>query len=211
MKSLLFVISLLLSSNVFAKSKDEQRIWLGIFAKKNLATHYDFWAEAQLRHDETNQTMNQTLNRFGILKSLDENHEIGFLFAYVQAGLIKEYRPTIQYVYKTKWNLNSFTVRNRLEARDIENEEADSIRFRSLLRYAHILNDKYEFVLWDEPFVNLTHETWSGDRFVERNRAFVGLRRNFNKANIEVGYMNQYIPRKAQNVSEHVLVLYLFL
>jgi hypothetical protein len=53
-------------SEVFAFTKEEQRTWLGIFARKEITSELDFWAETQLRHDETHQTMNQTLNRFGV-------------------------------------------------------------------------------------------------------------------------------------------------
>src|SRR5687768_6147989 len=90
----------LLPFEVFAESRTEQRVWFGLFGRKTIATNYDLWAEVQLRHDETHQTMNQTLNRFGVLKTLSKEHEIGFLFAYVQTGLTKEYRPTLQYFFK---------------------------------------------------------------------------------------------------------------
>ena len=198
-------------SEVFAFTKEEQRTWLGIFARKKITSELDFWAETQLRHDETHQTMNQTLNRFGILKNIDDHHEIGFLFAYVQSATLREYRPTLQYAYKNKWENDSFSIRNRLEGRDIEDNDANSLRFRSQLRWAHTLNSDYDLVVWDEPFVNLTHETWTGNRFVERNRAFLGTRIKFENISFEVGYMNQYIPRATQSVSEHILTLYTFI
>ena len=68
-------------SQTYADSRAEQRTWLGLFMRKKITTEYDLWAETQLRHDESNQTMNQTLNRFGVLKNLNEHHEVGFLFA----------------------------------------------------------------------------------------------------------------------------------
>jgi hypothetical protein len=209
MKFILVLILTLLTLPSMAETKEEQRVWFGMFGRKEVAPNYDLWAEFQLRHDETNQTMAQTLNRFGVLRKINEQHEFGFLFAYVQTGLVKEYRPTLQYAYKNKIDINSFSIRNRLEGRDLENTDADSLRFRSLLRFSRPLNPKYELVIWDEPFLNLTRETWSGDRLFERNRAFAGLRINFEKINFEVGYMNQYIPRETQDLSEHILTLYL--
>jgi hypothetical protein len=210
MKFILLFFLILLAVNSFAETKDEQRVWLGIFGRKELSSNYDLWAETQLRHDETNQTMAQILNRFGVLRNMNEHHEFGLLFAYVQSGLTKEYRPTLQYVYKNKLDINSFSIRNRLEGRDIENEDANSLRFRSLFRFSRPLNTQYDLVLWEEPFLNLTRENWSGDRFFERNRVFAGVRINFEKVNFEVGYMNQYVPRENQNISEHILTLYLF-
>lgn len=203
-------------AHAFAVERAEQRVWLGLFAKKKITEHYDLWAETQLRHDETHQTMNQTLNRFGLLRNLDEHHEVGLLFAFVQTGLMKEYRPAIQYLYKNNGPLNSFSVRNRLEARDIEDSktiagsDADSLRVRSQIRWAHTLNPKYDLVVWDEPFFTLTHEKWTGNRFIDRNRLFLGTRIKSENINFEVGYMNQYIPRNTVSMSEHTLVLYFF-
>jgi hypothetical protein len=208
----LFLCLLILSSTqeLFAQAKEENRIWLGLLGRKNINSHLDFWAEAQLRHNENDQTMTQTLNRFGVLKKLNENNEIGFLFAYVQTGTTKEYRPTLQYVFKNIWQTNNISIRNRLEGRDIEDNKANSIRFRSQLRWARPINSLYDIVAWDEPFVNLTHERWTGDRFFERNRIFLGTRIKFEQISFEVGYMNQYTPRSTGNTSEHILTLYTF-
>lgn len=203
-------------AQAYGIERAEQRIWLGLFATKKITEHYVISAETQLRYDEAHQTMNQTLNRFGLLRSLDEHHEVGILFAFVQTGPMQEYRPTIQSLYKNNGPLNSYSIRNRLEGRDIEasktntGSDADSLRFRSQFRWAHTLNPKYELVVWDEPFFNFTHEKWTGNRFIDRNRAFLGTRVKFENINLEIGYMNQYIPRDTANLSEHTLVSYLF-
>jgi len=211
MKYLFLVFFVFVSiSKTFADSREEQRTWLGLFMRKKMTTDYDLWAETQLRHDESHQTMNQTLNRFGVLKNLSEHHEIGFLFAYVQSATAKEYRPTLQYVYKNNGELNSFSMRNRLEGRDIEKNYANSMRFRSQIRLAHVLNPKYDLVIWDEPFVNLTHEQWTGNHIFERNRAFLGTRVKFENISFEVGYMNQFVPKEPHNVTEHILTTYFF-
>lgn len=204
------LIFLSVASLAYAETNNENRIWFGLFGKKNITSHYDLWAETQLRHDETNQTMNQTLNRFGVLRSLNSNHEVGFLFAFVQTGLTKEYRPTLQYVYRRSWETGGVSIRNRLEGRDLEDVEANSLRFRTQLRYSHSLSPIIDFVFWEEPFVNLTRETWTGDRFLERNRVFLGTRVKWLQLNLELGYMNQYVPRETKDLSEHVLVTYLF-
>lgn len=203
-------------TQAFATERAEQRTWLGLFAKKKITENYDLWAETQLRHDESHQTMNQTLNRFGLLRSINKHHEIGLLFAFVQTGLMKEYRPAIQYLYKNNGPVNSFSIRNRLEGRDIEDSksiagsDADSLRFRSQIRWAYTLSPVYDLVFWDEPFLNLTHEKWTGNRFIERNRVFLGTRVKSENISFEIGYMNQYIPRNTVSMSEHALVLYFF-
>jgi hypothetical protein len=65
-------------------------------------------------------------------------------------------------------------------------------------------------MIWSEPFVNVTREAWTGDRFLERHRLFIGTRWDFPDYRWEVGYLNQYIPRTNIDVSEHSLVVYLF-
>jgi hypothetical protein len=211
MKLLLFILCLLFAGGVrAAEHRDEHRTWLGIFARKNIAPNYDVWAETQLRHDETNQTMNQTLNRFGPLKTLSEHHEVGALMVFVQGRTLREYRPTLQHVYKDRFGMSAVSLRNRLEFRDVEDDDANAVRFRTQLRWSSPLTAIYDLVLWDEPFVNLTRETWTGNRFFERNRAFAGTRISFEKISFEVGYMNQYIPRTNRDLSEHILVLYTY-
>jgi hypothetical protein len=93
---ILFVLLCLPVQNTFAFERSEQRTWLGLFANKSINSEFNLWAETQLRHDESHQTMNQTLNRFGLIKKLSSQNEVGFLFAYVQSDSAKEYRPTLQ-------------------------------------------------------------------------------------------------------------------
>ena len=210
MKNLFLLFIFLISHQSFARTTEEQRTWLGLFGRKKITQHYDLWVEAQLRHDETRQTMNQTLNRFGILRNIYLNQEIGFLFAYIQTGLVKEYRPTFHHTFKKSWFENNFSIRNRLEIRDIENNESDSLRLRSQLRWSHPLIQKYNLVIWEEIFLNITNETWTGSRTFERNRAFLGTSIKLNELSFELGYMNQYVPRKELSTLEHILTFYLF-
>jgi len=214
--TLFLLFSLFSIGKTFATERSEQRIWLGLVAKKKITEHYNLWAETQLRYDETHQTMNQTLNRFGLLRSLNEHHEVGLLFAFIQTGLMKEYRPALQYLYQNNGIINSFSIRNRLEGREIEDSktisgsEADSLRFRTQFRWSQTLNSIYDLVFWDEPFLNLTHEKWTGNRLIERNRLFLGTRIKSEHIHFEVGYMNQYIPRNDVSMHEHTLVSYIF-
>ncbi len=209
-KLLLFFSLIIIHSPCFADMRNEQRTWLGLFAQKKINSNLNLWAETQLRHDETHQTMNQVLNRFGLLRPLNSNHELGLLFAYVQSSTIKEYRPTLQHTYRSQISLNSFAVRNRLEFRELEEQEARSMRWRTLLRWSQTLNDDSDFIVWDEPFLTITHEDWTGNRFIERNRFFIGSKIKWREFFIEVGYLNQFIPRENKSVQEHALVTYIF-
>ncbi len=212
MRLTIFIFLTLISvSQAFGDVRSEQRLWLGVFSKKKITENYLFWAEAQLRYDQTHQTMNQTMNRFGLLRNLNQNHEIGWLFSFIQTGMTKEYRPTLQHIYSDNRPLNNFSLRTRLEGRDIEDSDANSLRLRSQVRLAHTLNPTYDLVVWDEAFVNLTHEQWTGNHAIDRNRFFLGTRGKYEQIIFEIGYMNQYIPRNTLSLSEHALLLYLFL
>jgi hypothetical protein len=154
--------------------------------------------------------MNQTLNRFGLIKKLSAHHEAGLLFAYVQSDTAKEYRPTLQYTYKFEKDSTLYSIRNRLEFRDVEQQEANSMRWRSLFRWAKPIAHSWDLLIWEEPFLNITHEEWSGQRVFERNRVFIGTVHKWEEIKIEFGYLNQLIPRQNKTIQEHTLVGYLF-
>jgi hypothetical protein len=193
------------------KKKEYAKTWVGVFTKKNLDQDYSVWQEAQFRYAFNEGSMQQTLLRFGLLKKIDEHHEMGAIMGFVQTGLTKEYRPTFQHVYSTSNSSDMFySVRSRLEFRDIENDDALSLRYRLLLSARYALTPTLSPMLWNEAFVNSTRESWTGDRFYERNRLFLGLRIDRPTHRWEVGYMNQYIPRQNVDTIEHILMLYLF-
>jgi len=191
--------------------ENQNRAWLGLLGKKTLTQDYSLWSEAQLRYDLEVGGMQQTLFRFGPLKQINENHEIGLLMAFVQTGLIKEYRPTLQHMQQLSGRRNiKLSSRSRLEARFLEDSSDDSMRFRYLLRGQMSLNSSLSLILWDEAFINLTNDDWTGNRTVERNRLFVGFRIPITEMSIEIGYLNQHIYRRSDLI-EHALVFYLFL
>ena len=71
-------------------------------------------------------------------------------------------------------------------------------------------NSKLQFSHMGRDFLNITNESWTGNRTFERNRAFIGTRSKLNELSYEIGYMNQYVPRKELSTMEHILTLYLF-
>ena len=101
-------------------------------------------------------------------------------------------------------------MRQRLELRDLENEDANSVRYRLLLNVARPLSEKYKAIIWNEAFLNVSNEEWSGARRFERNRAFAGVNVKFDQYSFDVGYMNQFIPRENPDVMEHILTWYIF-
>lgn len=210
-RPLCLVIFFLFSSNSYAISP-EDRTWVGLFFKKP-SKSFDIWGETQLRYNlETSHTQ-QVLNRFGLLKSINTNHELGILFAHVTSQSVTststvEHRPTLQHSYFSSIGLS---IRNRIEWRALEQSSSQSIRLRTMIRYSHPLKSHYSLLIWDEPFLNLhSVQTWSGNQLIERNRLFLGFRKTESSGAFEFGYLNQWTPRANQNVSEHILVFYSF-
>jgi hypothetical protein len=193
--------------NLSAETFSKKRIWYGMFGKKEIGLSQFLFHEVQLRYDLDTPTMQQTLFRFGLLRKIGDNHEIGLLGGHIQTGNSKEYRPTFQYSYLYN---SLFSLRNRLEARFLEDQSESSLRYRLLFRLQKSLTHSFEFISWNEPFINFTREDWSGKRFFERNRFFLGSKLIFDKMSIESGYLNQYVPRSNQKIMEHSLVIYLF-
>jgi hypothetical protein len=67
-----------------------------------------------------------------------------------------------------------FSGRSRMEFRMLEDSPDDSLRFRYQLRGQQALTPLLDLVVWDEPFINLTKDEWTGERTFERNRFFIG-------------------------------------
>lgn len=222
MKKIIISFLFIFSFNTLASYENQNKTWIGIFGKKKLQDHdFSIWQEIQYRYDFEQGGMQQLLTRFGLLKSLNESHEVGVIMGYIQTrgtkvGAVdtKEYRPTLQHVYNTAFDEHKLLFRSRLEWRDEEDRGTNSIRYRLQNSYRYQLNPMYSMLVWEEPFLNLSGEKWVGNRLIERNRLFLGVRVDHSTDHrFEIGYMNQYVPKKFANktdVSEHVLVGYFF-
>jgi hypothetical protein len=206
----ILLIHLIFISSTLA-SKDENKAWLGLMGKKPIYDgQYALWHELQLRYDFERGEMGQFLVRFGLLRPINEQHELGVLMGHIEYGTNKEYRPTLQHLYNVKFSDYIYALRSRLEWRDLENNSNNSVRLRSMSNFRWLFANKMELSVWDEIFVNLTREDWTGNRLIERNRLFFGIRHDQPGIVFEYGYLNQYIPRKNLDTVEHALVINLY-
>lgn len=208
---ILLVFSVLTSLHVYSSESKNHREWIGVFSKKEFKPGYSYWNEFQWRFNADQGRTQQTLFRFDVLKSLSQAHEVGLLIGFVETSSLQEKRPTLQHVYMTNFaETNFISLRSRLELRDIEKNSDQSLRYRLQAGIRHVLSSQYSIVFSDEIFANMTREDWSGDRLIDRNRAFVGLRMDQTYGRWEVGYLNQYVPRSHGSIQEHVAVIYFF-
>lgn len=211
MKTILFLLlSLILSISHAATENTRDATWIGFFSKKEVSSGHYLWTEAQFRYLLDSSGMQQTLYRVGGLKKLNDQHEVGLIYGYIQTGLMKEHRPTLQHTQQYgEIGDAKFSARSRFEFRMLEDSPDDALRFRYMLRLQKPINGGKSLVVWDEPFINLTKDDWTGNRTIERNRFFVGARLPVGELNAEVGYLNQFVPRQ-KDITEHILTLYLF-
>lgn len=187
-----------------AETINEPRFWTGINHKSNVSK-FSIWQDVQLRYDLHSGGMQQTLIRIGPLYNLGTS-EVGLLGTYVQTGLIKEYRPTVHHSISS----GNIDLRNRLELRKIEENPSTSMRLRLLLKFDSNKKAPSSLVIWDEPFINLTNEDWTGSRIFERNRFFIGYKFIITEIKYEIGYLNQFIPRSDVQTFEHITSVNIF-
>gem|GEM_PF-1433732 len=211
--ALLAIFTLVAVSNLsFAEDIDARRAWFGVMGKISLEEKVFFHEEIQLRYDTDIGSMQQTLMRFGPLWQVTPTQQLGGLLCFVQTGLTKEYRVTPQHLFTHKFSNNSnLSMRSRLEYRDVENIDDNSLRFRWMLRWQYPIFEQVEMVTWNEAFINVTEEGWTDNRRFERNRYFLGSKFTFGKIGLEIGYLNQFIPRHRIDTMEHIGVVYLVL
>ena len=187
---ILLPILLLLSFNSFAD--DSFKIWGGVFSKTSINDHFSYWIEDQLRLNGDALGTNQFLFRTGPLQRINDQHELGYLYAFIKTGNVLEHRFTFQHGQKYS---KTMSHRARLELRTFENRKP-KYRGRYLFRF-----NQGKLVVWDELFVNLSPEFE-----FDRNRLFIGLKSQFGTMRFEYGYLAQSISETTQ----HVATIYAF-
>lgn len=214
MKIILFITILVYFVPHSFAAETKESLWFGTFAKKALTEKYSFWIETQVRYGIDTGSTNQVLYRTGLLQNLNDKHGLGYLYAHIQSPTSREHRLTLQHTMNHGSIDQSYKLshRARLEGRFLEGVSQDNAgRFRYLLRADQIQFSSWGLIVWDEVFINLNKTKWNGDNSFERNRFFIGLKKLFLESNhLEVGYLNQTVPRKTEDTSEHILALYLF-
>lgn len=185
--------------------------WFGTFSTKPITKKYSLWTEAQLRFDLDQNQMQQTLYRTGLLYSLNNTQSIGLLYAFIQTGNLSEHRLAVQHtMFFGNYLGGKLSHRLRLEARRFEDLGFGAERLRYLIRYEGNTTSHLKPLVWDELFLNSRKEELTGNKYIDRNRLFLGFRKNFKESStaIEFGYLNQLVPQDSSTMIEHVLVVY---
>ena len=210
----LFMGVLISPMTSLATTNNDTNGWYGFFNKSNIQGNFSWWTETQLRYNMDAEEMGQTLVRTGLLMAIDGSQyksEFGLLYGYINTGLVKEHRFALQHSMAYLGFLEGFSHRIRYEFRTLEQGGAPSNRFRYLLRYqGPEICSNSKLVIWDEVFLNTEEGNTDETAHLDRNRFFAGLRIPFENMNMEVGYLNQLVPRNTGTQMDHVATVYMF-
>ncbi|MGB6976739.1 MAG: DUF2490 domain-containing protein [Gammaproteobacteria bacterium] len=168
----------------------------------------------QGRYNESIHEYERTLFEAGLGYKLFPNLSgwLGYRWILENANTNQEHRIWQQIIWDAVNTKHfQFSSRTRLSERknDHQAEWAIWLRQRFTIRLPQTIANRFTPILYDEIFFNLNNPPWTNHRVVDQNRAFIGIEIPiapiFKKANIQVGYLNQYIFKSPINEVNNIL------
>ncbi len=165
---------------------------------------WEAYLELQPRIDTSTPSRGRILFRPGIWYNIDQkqNLVLGVLdFTDIEFNF-KEFRVWEQYqrVDSIEFTpLPPFTLlnRTRLEQRFLQGSSEVGLRLRHMLRVQQPIQagSLWSWVLFDELFIGINHNTSQTSPGFDQNRAFAGIRHDFSGGHVglEFGYLNQLL------------------
>tara|TARA_R110000868_G_scaffold330538_1_gene591500 strand:+ start:64 stop:750 length:687 start_codon:yes stop_codon:yes gene_type:complete len=216
---LLLLLTLTLSSSLFALTQDE-KLWLGMSRVRDLTSDgkwkYIILSESRFIN-ESDTDVWQTIHFEGGIGNI-LNDTVSFWFGYrfterdPMNGFNPEDRLFQQIVTKSELsNSNVFSYRIRLE--EIKRREFGEVGLRLRHRFSLSHNEAVLFHLepfvYDEIFTQLNRPPFTPNFFIIENRLSAGFNWKLkDKQRVQIGYINQYVMRRrnqSQNVMSHVI------
>lgn len=201
---------------------DEPGAWLiasttGAFRDVTGESRWRYWVDAQARLSDAGVGVNQYLLRPAIGFQLDDSFQAWFGYARFEtdrrrAESVHENRYWQQLNWKAgRWNDGAVSMRARLEQRFLSSGDDMGLVLRLMLKYVRPFEGSRNRYLAAsvEPFFNLRDTDWGADTGLGQNRIVLVVgHRASDRSTVELGYMNQYIPREnAINRSNHLAIL----
>ncbi len=203
----LLTLIFLLNHNLYATSASN-RIWAAANTIKHINHSAKFQIFAEKRYNTDLGETAQSVFLLGPHYQMTKKHRIGFLYGSFHSPSTVEHRFIAEHFQNYGRRLGfGFVGRTRLEGRYLEDSSDDSTRLRYFISILEKSNRFYNLLIWTEPFLNLTKENWTGNRTIERVRSFIGIRINIDKTFLDLGYMNEHIPRSSGDRVEHIISL----
>jgi len=203
--------------------------WLASFNTIKLKGKWALHAELQLRSTNHVAQLQTLLPRVGLNYQVRSNHVATAGYAYIPNryragavdGLVAEHRLWQQYIINQPLSKAvALQHRFRLEERWLPNVaavgnalEKTGSRFTTRFRYFNRLvvplhkqsgafNKGLFAALQNEVFINTTHRSHVNGRWFDQNRLYVAMGcRLSKKADVETGYLNQYLKASGNNAN----------
>ncbi len=210
----------------------EQTGWFAMFGSARLSERFGLHLDAQLRTaDRWEQTRN-VLVRPGLTYFFTNRHQLTAGYAHITTftnltgipdNTLTEHRIWQQYLYVQPIGKTMLSHRFRLEQRFAESGAGNEIFSQRLRYFARAVipianTDSASFkkglfaAIQDEVFINVQNKDDLNGKLFDQNRLYLaGGYRISPKADIEAGYLNQYISGRNINTTNHVFQLALYL
>ncbi|MEM7306517.1 MAG: DUF2490 domain-containing protein [Planctomycetota bacterium] len=174
-----------------------------------------WWFDAHARFFEDSNGFETSIVRPGIGYDINEHTTAWLGYAWIEndpiAGSFTEQRIWQQLTWGKRYDWGTPFARTRLEQRYDERGSDTGWRLRQFVRWTKPVSDdsRLGWRVWDEGFFDLNDTSWGQDTGFRQNRAFAGMGWKVDDSlTLEVGYLNQYIPRDAaDSSSNHVLAV----
>lgn len=209
-------IGLLATSPVRAHVEDN-RLWLQMQAEIKLGERWRAALELQPRLRDDLDRLDQTIVRPSLTYLIGEGWSASLGYAYLDirtaSGSAIERRPWQQVAYNASHTGGlAWSVRARLEQRELSTAEASSNRLRLQARLTHALPDlpHWHALISHESFINLDAADWAGPRGFAQSRLLLGTMWTPRAdRRVELGYLNQWIDNVGgrDNAVNHVIFL----
>lgn len=218
MNKILFSLILLgLISQAYAEDTIEDgRMWLTLSHDYHINERWRLNLHLQPRWRQEGDEFDQILYRPGLYYKVAPSLSLGVGYAYILThlntnGNTHEHRLWEDAIYQTNLTEDiKFLSRSRLEQRHLEGRSDVAHRIRQMVRFSVPTQwvSGLSAVFYDEYFINMNDASWGVHRGFDQNRAFVGVNYLFNQhANMDIGYLNQYVNRPNVDVENHVLAI----
>lgn len=183
----------------------KESLWLTYGLQYQLGPQWRLSLQVQPYWRAHGEQYDQITYRPGLYYSPNQDWTLGGGYVYFMSYPAQ--KPT---VHEHRWwgdvirhfNLQedlAFTVRSRLEHREIEGQPHTVNAVRELLRMSYRLNQRWQLVVSDEWYYTLNH-TDSIQHGFDQNRLFVGMATSVNAQNsIEFGLLDQYAKRSVHD------------
>lgn len=210
---------LLLGLHIIAYAEDtieDGRFWLTFNHDYHIDDKWRLNMHLQPRWRHEGSEFDQIIYRPSAYYKVSSQLSLGIGYGYIlthleSSGNTHEHRLWEDVIYQTQLTENiKFLSRSRLEQRHLEGHSDMAHRLRQTVRFAipTSIVEGLSAIFYDEYFVNTNSASWGVNKGFDQNRAFIGVNYQFNQhANMDVGYLNQYVNRPNVDVENHVLAI----